>query len=29
VPGHRTDSMTRLYAERDGQKAQEIVARIG
>jgi integrase len=29
ILGHRTDSMTQLYAERDEQKAQEVVARIG
>lgn len=29
ILGHRTDSMTELYAERDDQKAQEIVGRIG
>jgi integrase len=29
VIGHKTDSMTQLYAERDTQKAREIVARIG
>lgn len=29
VLGHRTDSMTELYAERDTRKARDIVARIG
>jgi integrase len=29
VLGHRTDSMTQRYAERDTRKAEEIVARIG
>ena len=29
ILGHRTDSMTQHYAERDSRKAEEVVARIG
>ena len=29
ILGHRSDSVTEIYAERDAQKAREIVARIG
>ena len=29
VLGHKTDSMTQRYAERDAEKARELVAKIG